>query len=123
MVYRDTAVFDEGVLGVVQLGGSVSICVVGNLYTDYSEIGPHLGLRLVVMKYLTVIVPYWDPRELLMTGNQVQVGSVCSYPLPVVIETVDFLVRERNSADALTPAIVAVLILVNIVTEMDNVIY
>lgn len=57
-----------------------------------------------------------------MAGNKVQIGTVCRNTLAVVVQAENFLVWQRNTTNAITPAVVAILVFVDIVTEMNNII-
>lgn len=70
-----------------------------------------------------VIVPNRDPRELLVAGNKIQVGAVGCKSLAVVVQSVDVTIRLWDTANAVTPAIFAVLVLVNVVSEVDDIVY
>lgn len=69
-----------------------------------------------------MIVPDWDPWELLMTGQQVQISAVSGNALPVVVETENLLVREGNPADSLAISVLAIGIFVNIVSQMYDIV-
>jgi hypothetical protein len=100
LVDRDTSVPQERVFSVVKLRSTISVGVIRNL----------------------MVIPDRDPRELLVTGEQVQVRTVGSKSLAVVVQTVDLLVRLWNATDRVSPAVVAVLVLINVVTKMNNVV-
>ena len=67
--------------------------------------------------------PDRDPRESRMTEQKVEIGSVSRNSFPVIIESEDGLVWQRHTADRLAPAIVAILILVDIVTKMEHIVH
>lgn len=69
-----------------------------------------------------MVVPYRNPGELLVTGDQVQIRSIGSNALPVVVETEDLLVRQRDSANALTIPIFSIRVLVNVVSKVDDIV-
>ena len=100
LIEGDASHFHEGSLGVIHLRGSIAVGIVGNL----------------------VIIPDRDPRELLVTCDEVEIGAVGSNSLAVVVECCNFLVGKRDTANCLSPTVVAVLVLVNVVTEVDNVV-
>ena len=58
-----------------------------------------------------------------MTEQKVEIGSVSRNSFPVIIESEDGLVWQRHTADRLAPAIVAILILVDIVTKMEHIVH
>jgi hypothetical protein len=100
LVDRDATIFDERVLGIVQLGRSVPIGIICNL----------------------VVIPNWDPWKSLVAGEKIQVSPVGGKTLPVVIETEDLLVREGHSADTLAIAVVPIFVFIDVVSQVDNVV-
>lgn len=72
LVNRYNAIFDEAVFGVVELWGARAPGVVCYL----------------------VVIPYWDPGELLVREEKVEVGALGSETFAVVIESVDLAVWE-----------------------------
>ena len=101
LINSHTAVHHEGGLGVVELRGAIAIGVVGYL----------------------VVVPYGNPRKVLMTEEKVEVCSVGGEALSIVVEGEDCPVWQRDPPDALTPTVVAVLILVDIVAQVYHVVH
>lgn len=71
---------------------------------------------------LTVVVPDRNPCKLLMAEQQVQIGAVSGIPLAVIVEREDVSVRQRHAANALAPAIFAVLVLVDVVAQVNDVV-
>lgn len=51
-----------------------------------------------------MVIPDRDPSKVLMTGKQIQVGSVGGKALAVVIKGDDGSVRQRDASHAVTPA-------------------
>lgn len=51
-----------------------------------------------------MVIPDRNPSKLLMTGKQIQVGSVGGKAFAVVIECVDSSIRLRDASYAVTPA-------------------
>lgn len=70
-----------------------------------------------------MVVPDRNPRELLMAGDEIQVGSIRCDPRAVVIERKDLLVRLWDAANTISPAVVSILILVNVITKVNDVVY
>lgn len=66
--------------------------------------------------------PNRDPREVLVRRIEIEVSTVCSKALPIVVEGEDLLVRQGNAPNTLPPAIIAVRIFVNVVSEVYNVV-
>jgi hypothetical protein len=77
LVNRYTAVAEEGVFGIVEFRHAVAVSVISNL----------------------VIVPNRNPRKLLVAGEQVKIGSVCSEPPSVVVKSEDLVVWLRDTVD------------------------
>lgn len=71
----------------------------------------------------TVIIPDGDPRKLLMAQQEVQVGPICGMTLAVVVQSIDLAIWKRNSSDAVAPAIIPVGVLVQIVSQMEDVVH
>jgi len=69
-----------------------------------------------------VIVPNRNPRELLVASNEIKVGTVRRKPLSVVVKSEDFTVWLRNAAKRVAPAVISILVFVDVVTEMNDVI-
>jgi hypothetical protein len=65
---------------------------------------------------------FTDPRELLMAGKQVQIRAVSCEPFAVVVQAKDLVVGKRDAANGVTPAIVAILVLIDVVTKMNHVV-
>lgn len=40
-----------------------------------------------------MVIPNWNPREALVTGKQVKIGSVGGMTLAVIIESEDITIR------------------------------
>ena len=55
-----------------------------------------------------------------MVREKPAVGAVGGVALAVVVQRVDLLVRERDAADALAPAVVTILVLVDVVAEVED---
>lgn len=71
----------------------------------------------------TVVIPDRNPREVLVAGTQIQVGLVGGVALAVVVESEDGVVRHRDTVNAVAPAVHAVLVLVEVVTEMEDIVH
>lgn len=67
-----------------------------------------------------MIIPNRNPRKLLMTSQQIKISPISCNSLTVVIESVDLLVRQRNTTNTVTPTVITVPILVDIISEMKN---
>jgi hypothetical protein len=100
LVNGDAAIPKERILSVVKFRTAVTVGVIGNL----------------------MVVPNRNPGELLVACKKIQISTVSCNPLAVVIEGVDFTVRKRNAVDAVAPAVISVLVLVNVVAEMNNIV-
>lgn len=57
-----------------------------------------------------------------MTEQKIEIRPVRCNPLPVVVERVDGLIWQRDSANRLTPAVIAVLILVYVIPKVEHVV-
>jgi hypothetical protein len=69
-----------------------------------------------------MIVPNRDPRELLVASNEIQVGTVSREPPAVVVESEDLVIGLGDTADAVSPAVISVLILIDVIAKMNNVV-
>lgn len=78
LIDTDSAILDEGGLGVVELGRAVTICIVSDL----------------------VVIPDGDPRELPMAQQKILIGPVCGQSFSVVVEGVYLTIRKRDATDA-----------------------
>jgi hypothetical protein len=58
-----------------------------------------------------------------VAGHKVQIGAVCCNSLAVVIECQDLPVGQRNASRTVAPAIISVLVLVDVVSEVNDVVY
>src|SRR2546421_10910021 len=81
-----------------------------------------MGKESGAIEYLTMIVPDGDPGELLMAQKKIKVCSVTGVPCAVVLKREDGSVRQGNSTNAPAVAIVVALVLVNVVTNMDDIV-
>jgi len=63
-----------------------------------------------------------NPRELLMACKQVGIRAIGCKPLPIVVEAKNLFVGKWDAIDRVSPAIVAILVLVDVVTEMNNIV-
>jgi hypothetical protein len=70
-----------------------------------------------------MVVPDRDPWKLLVAGEEVKIGAVSSVSLAVVVKRINLAIRKRNAPNCLAPAIFAVLILVDVIAEMENIVY
>ena len=100
LVNRYTAVAEEGVFGIVEFRHAVAVSIISNL----------------------VIVPNRNPRKLLVASEQVKISSVCSEPPSIVVKSEDLVVWLGNTVDRVAPPVISVLVLIDVVTKMDNVI-
>lgn len=57
-----------------------------------------------------------------MTSYEVQIGAVRSEPFTIIVQAENLVIRKRDAIDGVSPAIVAILVLVDVVTKMDHVI-
>jgi len=101
LIDRDATVLDEGGLGVVQLGRTVTVGVISNL----------------------VVIPDRDPGELLVRKKKILIGAVSCVSGAVVVQGEDGTLRLRHTADGSTIAVITVSgVLVDVVTKMENVV-
>jgi hypothetical protein len=103
LVDTDAAICDERGFSVVQLRGSVAVGVIAN-FVIVPDGDPSIGKdegRLKTPDSLLL------PRELLMRRKQVKICAISSQTLAVIVQRKDFMVRERNTTDSLTAAIIA----------------
>lgn len=70
-----------------------------------------------------MIIPDWNPSELLVTELEVEIRPVCGMSLAVIVKGEDFSVGQRDPSNSLAPTVIAILVLVDIIAEMDNVIH
>jgi hypothetical protein len=57
-----------------------------------------------------------------MTSHEIKVGTVSREPLSVVVKSKDLTVWLRNAAKRVAPAVISILVFVDVVTEMNDVI-
>ena len=57
-----------------------------------------------------------------MASYEVQVGAVRSEPLTVIVQAENFVVRKRDAVNGVSPAIVAILVLIDVVAKMNHII-
>jgi len=57
-----------------------------------------------------------------MASNEIKVGTVSREPLTVVVKSEDLTVWLRNAAKRVAPAVISILVFVDVVTEMNDVI-
>lgn len=69
-----------------------------------------------------MVVPGCYPSISLVASDQIQVSSIGCQPLSIVIEGEYLFVRKRNTAYAVSPAVVAILVFVNIISQEDHVV-
>ena len=72
---------------------------------------------------LTVVVPDRDPWELLVTGEEVKIGAISGVSLTIIVKCVNLAIWKRNAPNCLAPTIFAVLVLVDVVAEMEDIVY
>lgn len=70
-----------------------------------------------------MVVPYWNPGKVLMTGYQIKVRPVCCKALSIIVQAEGLFIWEGDPTEALTPAIVSVLVLVDVITQVNHVVY
>lgn len=69
-----------------------------------------------------MVIPYRDPRKLLVAQQKVGVGAVCSQSLSVVVQGVDLPIRLGHPTNALPIPVFAVGVLVDVVSQMDDIV-
>jgi hypothetical protein len=69
-----------------------------------------------------MVIPHWNPRELLVALDEVKIGTVGSQTLAVVVQSEDLAVRQRDTSDTVAPAIVAIFVFVDVVSKMNNIV-
>lgn len=69
-----------------------------------------------------MVVPYRNPRELLVASHEVQISAVSSEPPSIIVKSEDLAIWLRDAANAVTPTIVAILVFIDVVSEMHNVV-
>jgi hypothetical protein len=57
-----------------------------------------------------------------MTGDQIQISPVGCQPLAVVVEAVDLLIRKRDATNGVSPAVVAIFVLIDVISKMDYIV-
>ena len=75
-----------------------------------------------MQKSLTVVIPYGYPGKVLVAKEKIEVGTVGGVALPVVVEGVDLALRLGDAIYLSPISVVAVLILVQVVSEVDDVV-
>jgi len=81
----------------------------------------HHAVSVCIVCYL-VVIPYWYPGELLVALKQIQIGTVSSQTLAVIVQSEDFAVWQRDASKAVSPAIVSVLVLVYVVAKVHHIV-
>jgi hypothetical protein len=97
LVNRYATILEERVLGIVQVSRAISIGVVGDL----------------------MVIPDRNPWEVLVAGNEIKIGAVGGNPLAVVVERVNLLVRQGDTPKGVAPAIVSLLVFIDIITKLQ----
>lgn len=69
-----------------------------------------------------MVIPDGDPGKVLVAEEKIEVGAVRRVTLPVVVEGVDFSVWLGDAAYGSAVPIFAVFVLVQIVSEMDDIV-
>ena len=69
-----------------------------------------------------MVIPDRDPRELLMTGQEIQISTVGRQSLAVVVKGVDFAIRLWDTSKAVAPSVVSIGVLVDVVTKMNDIV-
>lgn len=69
-----------------------------------------------------MIIPNRNPWELLMAEQQVKIRAVSRQSLSVIVESEYLAIWERNAIDAVSPSVVAILIFVNVISQMNHVV-
>jgi len=59
-----------------------------------------------------MIIPDWNPSEILETQDRIKIRSICGMPLAIVVKCTNLIIWLRNSADTPTPSVRAFSILV-----------
>lgn len=57
-----------------------------------------------------------------MAQQQVKIGAVCGQPLSVVVQGIDLTIRLWDPTDSFSVPIIAIGVLVDVVTEKDNIV-
>ena len=73
-------------------------------------------------EFLTVIIPHGNPGVHLVAGKKIQVRAVSRKTLTVVIQSIDLTVGQRNTSNGLTPAVFTICILVDVVSQVNNIV-
>jgi hypothetical protein len=79
------------------------------------QTGAYHAITVRVVCYF-MIIPHWNPRELLVTFYEVQICAVGGQTLTVIVQGENLPIRQRDTPEAIPPAVVAVLVFVNIVS-------
>ena len=87
LIDTDSTVFDERGFGVVEIGLSISICVIGDL----------------------VVIPDGDPGVLRVAEDQIEIGAISGNPLTVVVESINGTIWQGNPLNGLSVSIITVL--------------
>jgi hypothetical protein len=69
-----------------------------------------------------MIIPNRNPWELLVAGKQIEVSSVGGKPPSVVVKSENFVVWLRNAVDRVTPPVVSIFVLIDVITKMNNIV-
>lgn len=100
LVYRNATITKERIFGVVELSGTITVGVVGDL----------------------MIIPDWDPGEILVALEEVKISTISRMALAIVVKGENLVVRQGNATKRATVAVVAILVFVDIVPEMNDVV-
>jgi hypothetical protein len=64
-----------------------------------------------------MIVPYGNPREVLVRSKEIKVGSICGDALPIVIQGVCLTIRQRRTTNARV-----LLVFISIISKMEDIV-
>ena len=95
--------------------------IVGSNRIHLALVNRYTAVAVSIISNL-VIVPNRNPRKLLVASEQVKISSVCSEPPSIVVKSEDLVVWLGNTVDRVAPPVISILVLIDVVTKMDNVI-
>ena len=69
-----------------------------------------------------MVVPNRDPGKRAVAEEQVLICSVGCVTLTIIIQSVDFSIGQGYAANGITPAVSAILVLVDVISQVEHVI-
>lgn len=70
-----------------------------------------------------MIIPDGDPSELLVAQLEVIIIAVGGKALAIIVQRDDCFVRQWDAIDGVPVAVITLLVLVDVITQVDHVVY